>query len=194
LARPKAFNQDQVLTEAMLCFWHRGYGATSLKELQAATGLTPGSIYNSFDSKDGLFLASLDHYIDEVVAHRVREHLLKGDPIAGIEAYIFECFRNRDNGEEIQQGCLLINTSTELGPHDEVVRAHVVKGMKVAQRGLQSAIERAQSTGQIKAEADAKVLARHLGLLLNGMLVQAKISSGQGWLDSAMGNIRSLLH
>ena len=194
MARPKAFNQDRVLTEAMLCFWHRGYGATSLKDLQAATGLTPGSIYNSFDSKDGLFLASLDHYIDKVVTRRVHKHLLEGDPIAGIEAYIFECFRNRDNGEEIQQGCLLINTSTELGPHDEVVRARVLKGMQVAQRGLQNAIERAQSRGQIKTTGDAKTRALHLGLVLNGMLVQAKISSGQGWLDSAMGNVRSLLH
>jgi len=192
LARPKAFNQDQVLTEAMLCFWHRGYGATSMKDLQAATGLTPGSIYNSFNSKDGLFLCALDHYIEQVVGHRVNEHLLEGDPIAGIEAYFFECFRDSD--EENQQGCLLINTSTELGPHDEVVRAHVVKGMQVAQRGLQKAVERAQREGQIKAEVDAKARARHLGLLLNGMLVQAKISTGQGWLDSAMGNVRSLLH
>jgi len=191
LARPKAFNQDLVLTEAMLCFWRRGYSATSMKNLESATGLTPGSIYNSFGSKDGLFLSSLDHYIEKVVKRRVRRYLLEGDPVAGIEAYFYDGFRI-ENGE-IRDGCLLINTSTELGPHDEVVRKHVVKGMKVAQEGLEKAIDRAKQAGQIDKSIDSKLRARHLGLVLNGMLVQTKISTDLQWLDGAMVNVRSLL-
>mgnify|MGYP002700130898 CR=1 FL=1 len=191
MARPKAFNQDLVLTEAMLCFWRRGYSATSMKNLESATGLTPGSIYNSFGSKDGLFLSSLDHYIEKVVKRRVRRYLLEGDPVAGIEAYFYDGFRI-ENGE-IRDGCLLINTSTELGPHDEVVRKHVVKGMKVAQEGLEKAIDRAKQAGQIDKSIDSKLRARHLGLVLNGMLVQTKISTDLQWLDGAMVNVRSLL-
>jgi len=191
LARPKAFNQDLVLTEAMLCFWRRGYSATSMKNLESATGLTPGSIYNSFGSKDGLFLSSLDHYIEKVVKRRVRRYLLEGDPVAGIEAYFYDGFRI-ENGE-IRDGCLLISTSTELGPHDEVVRRHVVKGMKVAQEGLEKAIDRAKQAGQIDKSIDSKLRARHLGLVLNGMLVQTKISTDLQWLDAAMVNVRSLL-
>jgi len=191
LARPKAFNQDLVLTEAMLCFWRRGYSATSMKNLESATGLTPGSIYNSFGSKDGLFLSSLDHYIEKVVRRRVRRYLLEGDPVAGIEAYFYDGFRIEN--DEIRDGCLLINTSTELGPHDEVVRRHVVKGMKVAQEGLEKAIDRAKQAGQIDKSIDSKLRARHLGLVLNGMLVQTKISTDLQWLDGAMVNVRSLL-
>lgn len=191
MARPKAFNQDFVLTEAMLCFWRRGYSATSMKNLEAATGLTPGSIYNSFGSKDGLFLSSLDHYIEKVVKRRVQKYLLEGDPIAGIEAYFYDGFHQEKGA--VRDGCLLINTSTELGPHDEVVRKQVVKGMKVAQNGLESALDRAKQSGQIDQSVDSKLRARHLGLVLNGMLVQTKISAGQQWLDGAMVNVRSLL-
>jgi TetR/AcrR family transcriptional regulator, transcriptional repressor for nem operon len=191
LARPKAFNQDFVLTEAMLCFWRRGYSATSMKNLEAATGLTPGSIYNSFGSKDGLFLSSLDHYIEKVVKRRVQKYLLEGDPIAGIEAYFYDGFHQEKGA--VRDGCLLINTSTELGPHDEVVRKQVIKGMKVAQNGLEKALDRAKQSGQIDQSVDSKLRARHLGLVLNGMLVQTKISAGQQWLDGAMVNVRSLL-
>jgi len=162
-----------------------------MKNLESATGLTPGSIYNSFGSKDGLFLSSLDHYIEKVVKRRVRRYLLEGDPVAGIEAYFYDGFRI-ENGE-IRDGCLLINTSTELGPHDEVVRKHVVKGMKVAQEGLEKAIDRAKQAGQIDKSIDSKLRARHLGLVLNGMLVQTKISTDLQWLDGAMVNVRSLL-
>lgn len=192
MARPKAFNEDTVLTEAMLCFWLQGYTATSMKDLEAATGLTPGSIYNSFGSKDGLFLSSLDHYIEKVVRRRVQKYLLEGDPIEGVEAYIYDCFRS--GGREINGGCLLINTSTELGPHDDTVRKLVVKGMKTAQSGLESAIDRAKLAGQLDESVDSKARATHLGLMLNGMLVQTKVSTGQNWLDGAMENVRSLLH
>lgn len=192
MARPKAFNENTVLTEAMLCFWRQGYMATSMKDLQAATGLTPGSIYNSFGSKDGLFLSALDHYIEKVVKRRVGKYLLDGDPIEGIEAYFYDGFRS--GGAEIKGGCLLINTSTELGPHDQVVRKRVLKGMKVAQVGLESAIDRAKANGQMSQDIDSKTRATHLGLLLNGMLVQTKVSNGQEWLDGAMDNVRSLLH
>lgn len=191
MARPKAFNQDFVLTEAMLCFWRRGYSATSMKNLEVATGLTPGSIYNSFGSKDSLFLSSLDHYIEKVVKRRVQKYLLEGDPIAGIEAYFYDGFHQEKGA--VRDGCLLINTSTELGPHDEVVRKQVIKGMKVAQNGLERALDRAKQSGQIDQSVDSKLRARHLGLVLNGMLVQTKISAGQQWLDDAMVNVRTLL-
>ena len=191
MARPKAFDQDFVLTEAMLCFWRRGYSATSMKNLEVATGLTPGSIYNSFGSKDGLFLSSLDHYIEKVVKRRVQQYLLAGDPIAGIAAYVYDGFHQEKGA--VRDGCLLINTSTELGPHDEVVRKQVIKGMKVAQNGLERALDRAKQSGQIDQSVDSKLRARHLGLVLNGMLVQTKISAGQQWLDDAMVNVRTLL-
>lgn len=71
MSRPKSYNEKTVLDAAMLCFWHKGYFATSMKDLERSTGLTPGSLYNSFGSKDGLFLQSLDHYIDSIVCGRV---------------------------------------------------------------------------------------------------------------------------
>jgi hypothetical protein len=45
----------------MECFWHRGYGATWLRDLAAAMGLTAPNIY--------ALLAGLSSYAD---AHRAR--------------------------------------------------------------------------------------------------------------------------
>ena len=192
MPRPKTYNEDKVLTAAMLCFWRKGYTATSIKDLEAATGLTPGSIYNSFDSKDGLFLQAMDHYIDKVVRARVRRFLQAKDPIAGIEEFFLDCFRSRAATAGL--GCLLINTSTELGPHDEVVRKKVVFGMKIVDEALSSAIVRAQTLGRIAVDVDPKARGAHLGLLLNGMLVNAKVASNQNWLKVAMGSVKNLLH
>lgn len=192
MPRPKAYDENQVLTAAMLCFWHKGYTATSIKDLEAATALTPGSLYNSFDSKDGLFLRALDHYVDTVVRGRVERFLGDGDPIEGIEQYFLDCFRGREGS--VGMGCLLINTSTELGPHDEAVRKKVSSGFKVAVRGLSRALTRAQSNGQLSGDIDPRLRATQLGLLLNGMLVSTKIAKDRRWLHGAMDSVRDLLH
>ncbi len=190
MARPKTYDEDTVLTAAMLCFWRRGYTATSMKHLEEATGLTPSSLYNSFSSKDSLFLRSLDHYMEKVVFRRLNDYLKTDDPVAGIQAYVLDCFR----GKAPAQGCLLINTSTELGPHDDAVREKVADGMKAVEKALLAALMRAQQQGDIPQEADIQNRAVHIGLLMNGMLVNSCISRNKSWLDSAMGSIRNLLH
>lgn len=192
MPRPRAYNEDRVLTAAMLCFWRKGYRATSMKDLEASTGLTPGSLYNSFDSKDGLFLRVLDHYIDTVVRGRVRRFLESDNPIEGIEQYFLDCFVERNSS--VEPGCLLINTSAELGPHDQAVRKKVSTGMRLAVDGLNSALVRAQAGGQLSADIDPRLHATHLGLLLNGMLVSTRIASSNTWLTSAMTSVRGLLH
>jgi len=191
MPRPKTYNEDKVLTAAMLCFWRKGYTATSVKDLEAATSLTPGSLYNSFDNKDGLFLRALDHYIDKVVRGRVQRFLQAEDPLAGIEEFFLDCFRGRAGTAGL--GCLLINTSTELGPHDEVVRKKVAFGMKLVDEGLASAIVRAQATGHVAVDVDPKERSAHLGLLMNGMLVNSKVATNQNWLEVAMRSVKGLL-
>ncbi|MCL6416606.1 TetR/AcrR family transcriptional regulator [Aestuariirhabdus sp. Z084] len=192
MPRPKTYNEEAVLTSAMLCFWRKGHAATSMKDLEAATRLTPGSLYNSFGSKDGLFLKVLDHYIDCVVRHRVERFLLQGDPVKGIEQFFLDCFKPRAAYDGL--GCLLINTSTELGPHDEAVRQKVAMGMKQAEKGLISALQRAQQVGALPATIDAQARAAHLGLLMNGMLVSSQVATNRRWLTPAMASVRALLH
>ena len=193
MSRPRAYDEDRVLTAAMLCFWRKGFLATSMKDLEASTGLTPGSLYNSFDSKNGLFLRVLDHYIETVARGRVQRFLEPdGDPIKGIEQYFLDCFVDRTGSVEL--GCLLINTSTELGPHNEAVRKKVSAGMKLAVDGLNSALVRAQASGQLSADIDTRSHATHLGLLLNGMLVNTRVASNKRWLAAAMTSVRGLLH
>src|SRR6056297_1687309 len=58
----KSYNETEVLDRAMRAFWARGYRATSMSELVAATGLNRGSIYAGFTDKRGLFLSALRHY------------------------------------------------------------------------------------------------------------------------------------
>ena len=43
-------------------FWQRGYAATTMPQLLAATGMGAGSFYAAFGNKAALFRRALDHY------------------------------------------------------------------------------------------------------------------------------------
>lgn len=193
MARPKVFDDESVLDVAMLCFWRRGYTATSIKDLQAATGLTPGSLYNSFGSKDGLFLRVLDHYVDRIVRRRVQRYLQRGDVPRGIEDFIGNCFD--PSSPDPPMACLIVNTATELGPHDKAIAHKVQRALTYVERGFYKALQRGQGDGSISASADAGDLARHLALLMNGMLVASKVKTAmdKNWLTNNMAPVKALL-
>ena len=45
MARPRQFEEIQVIEKLMKVFWDKGYEATSMQDLVAASGLLKGSLY-----------------------------------------------------------------------------------------------------------------------------------------------------
>jgi AcrR family transcriptional regulator len=60
--RPREFEVDDVLDRAIEVFRERGYEASSMADIERATGLNTSSIYNTFGSKQTLFHRSLARY------------------------------------------------------------------------------------------------------------------------------------
>lgn len=57
--------RDRLLTEGMRLFGERGYGSTSVAQIEAAAGLSPGSgsLYKHFRSKQELLATGLDRLL-----------------------------------------------------------------------------------------------------------------------------------
>ena len=46
----------------MKCFWHRGYEATSVRDLADKMGISGPSLYNAYGDKRALFVQALEHH------------------------------------------------------------------------------------------------------------------------------------
>src|SRR6202051_3353866 len=62
MGRPRAFDAEKALDEAMEVFWRHGYDGATIAELTGAMGINPPSLYAAFGSKEGLLKAALDRY------------------------------------------------------------------------------------------------------------------------------------
>src|SRR5882672_958623 len=125
MPRPREFKPDNVLEEAMQQFWTRGYRATSVDDLVAATGVKPGSLYGAFPGgKHALLLGSLDRYARPVVPQKLGALDRPGASLAEVRAY-FDGLVQHLRSPAGRQGCLLVNSAIELAAHDDAVAAVV---------------------------------------------------------------------
>lgn len=53
--------REEILRAAAACFGADGYAGTDIDQIAAAAGITKGTVYHYFDSKEELFLAAVDH-------------------------------------------------------------------------------------------------------------------------------------
>src|SRR5438874_10454761 len=74
VGRPRAFDVDEALDQALKVFWRKGYQGTSLPDLTRAMGINRPSLYAAFGNKQSLFCKALHRYNKEHAAH-LREAL-----------------------------------------------------------------------------------------------------------------------
>lgn len=191
MVRPLEFDKDIVLSSALKCFWQQGYAATSMRDLETATRLSTGSIYNSFGSKEKLFEQSFDFYVDKVIGRRIHTYLEHENARIGILSF-FEDSLN--SPAEIRVlGCLLVNTTIESDVHSEELIGKMNDAHRLVKRALKKALLRGIEAGQINKNLDPNTMASHLGIILSGILVKVKTSSDTSWHQETMDFIAHLL-
>lgn len=62
----------EILDTAMQLFAERGFEATSLRDIAKHMGITPGLVYHYFDSKQKLFEAAMECYVEDITADFIR--------------------------------------------------------------------------------------------------------------------------
>ena len=191
--KPPKYEMDEVLTKLMRQFRRHGYSATSIRDLEKATGLFRGSLYYAFGDKREMFLRALRHY----------DRLHRAEPMAELEkddsprGAVLSVVRRPPPpprlGGGSREGCLEVGAALELGAHDEEVTSLVAGAFAGMARFFCASIERGQACGEISTGVDPEQTAKSLLGLFLGLRVLACVSPDESFLESVVGQAEALL-
>lgn len=183
MARPREFDVDTATARIADVFWSQGFEATSITDLEEATGLARARLYGAFGDKREMLHRSIGHYLDgplEMVVSRV-----DGSGIDGIVGWFEAIAQLRsDRPERALMGCLVVNSLVELGDTDPQVNELGDEYRRRIRRAFTTALDEAVAAGEI--EGDTAQRAEVALLLLFGIFVSIRSGTDEAGVRSVV--------
>ncbi|ABD87458.1 TetR/AcrR family transcriptional regulator [Rhodopseudomonas palustris] len=176
MGRPRAFNADKALDEAMEIFWRHGYEGATIAQLTDVMGINPPSLYAAFGSKEGLLRAALDRYTAKRAAFLTE--ILQAPTARAVAEKLLMGIADVQTDPSHPPGCLLVQGGLACGSGSENVPFELASRRAETEDRLRQRFEQAKAEGDLTATADPCALARYLSAVTVGMGVMA--SSGAG--------------
>jgi len=167
MARPRTFDEADVIARARKAFAETGFAGTSLDTLLEATGLARQSLYNAFGGKKELFMrAFLSDAAEAVEAVEAIRHG-SDSPITRIRAQLVKVAV--EHGSAQAPPSLFTKAAVELSARDPEVASTVAAAFDAMRAHYAACIAEAQAAGEVDATADADSLGAFFCALLEGM-------------------------
>lgn len=170
MPRKPEYDRDALIDRARDLFWRRGWAGASMKDLEAALGVRPGSFYAAFGSKDALFELALDRYAADGL-RRLSALAEKLGPLGALQAFPPAAI---ERPEAPARACMLSKTLLELQAREHPLAQRASWHLSKMEDAFEALFLEAQAQGEIGAEHDAKTLARRYQSDLLGLRVSAE--------------------
>ena len=186
--------KSDVVAAARDEFWERGYAATSVDDLTAATGLGKGSLYGAFGDKHSLYLRALDDYIASSLDD-VRASLR--NPSMGAYERLARHIRGQAKAlvaDKGRRGCLMAKSAAELARHRRRRRGR--KWSAPTQPGATNsspASRKRSATETVDAKQNPQALAGTLLAFMRGQEALHKGGAKPAQLKAAADEMVSLI-
>jgi TetR/AcrR family transcriptional repressor of nem operon len=173
MPRPREFDSNVALEQAMQVFWSKGYEAASLDELCDAMALSRSSLYAAFGDKRVLLLRALEYYSLRG-SERIAGTLESGKPIRQALAALLDEFIAAIVAGPGRRGCFIGNCAAELARDDREAMAVLRMAVERNEGYFRRALEAARQRGEIRQDADVAALARFLTASIQGLRLVGK--------------------
>jgi AcrR family transcriptional regulator len=174
MGRPRTFDCDVALDQAMDVFWRHGYEGATIAQLTEAMGINPPSLYAAFGSKEGLLKAALDRYTARRAAWM--EDVLGAPTAREVAERMLMGVAEKQTDPANPPGCLLVQGGIACGTGSAGVPFELAARRAQNEDQLRDRFVRARDEGDLLPSADPAALARYISAVSVGMGVMA--SSG----------------
>jgi AcrR family transcriptional regulator len=189
--RPRAFDRDDAVDQAMQLFWQHGYDATSLAQLKAELGggISAPSFYAAFGSKEALFDECVQRYLATYA--QVTECLWDETlpPRQAIETALRQSARMQcDDGHP--KGCMVtLGVMSAPSPENAHVAQALTHSRARTRAGIVVCVERGVSEGLLADDANAAAMATVFDSFLQGISILARDDTPLESIDAAITQV-----
>ncbi len=171
-------SKTKLLDAALQVIRAKGYSATRIEDVCAAAGVTKGSFFHHFKSKEDLALAAADYWSSttaELFAGApYHDH---ADPLDRVLSYV-EFRKSLLQGTVEEFTCLVGTMVQEAFATDPAIRDACDASISGHAATLEDDIAAAMTLYGVKADWTAKSLALHTQAVLQGAFILAKAKGG----------------
>ncbi|WP_030375286.1 TetR/AcrR family transcriptional regulator [Streptomyces rimosus] len=180
--RPRSFDRETALEQAMRAFWEHGYEAVSIADLTEAMGIKAPSLYAAFGDKRTLFEEAIEAYVrdfgafsgrafaEEPTARRAVARMLR-------EAAAFHTLPG------YPRGCMVVTAATNCTVQSEDVMRSLQGRRAENVETIEGRIRSDVAAGELPADTDAHALAVYCAAVLQGMSQQARDGADRTTLE-----------
>ncbi|WP_433735977.1 TetR/AcrR family transcriptional regulator [Pseudomonas putida] len=187
--RPRAYDPQTALRQALDVFWSTGYSGASLDSIATAAGMNRPSLYAAFGDKHALYIKALEQYWDIAAADMqaaltdtevpLREALMRF-----YEGQLSIYF----SGEGQPRGCFAIGTATTEAVEDPEIRDVLSDRLSRLDADLEVRLRTAIESGELKGDVDAGSLAVLAASLLHSISIRARAGKSRDELTGLARN------
>ncbi|WP_160286797.1 TetR/AcrR family transcriptional regulator [Pseudomonas knackmussii] len=173
--RPRAYDPDAALQQALGVFWNTGYAAASLDSIATAAGMNRPSLYAAFGDKHALYIKALEQYWKTAAADM---QAALADSSLSLREALLRFYEGQlsiyFSGDGQPRGCFAIGTATTESVEDPEIRAILAHLLNKLDADLEQRLRVAVEAGELRANADPAALAVLSSALLHSISIRAR--------------------
>ncbi|MEU0155661.1 TetR/AcrR family transcriptional regulator [Micromonospora fulviviridis] len=184
--RPRTFDPDTALRQALELFWERGYEGTSLSDLAQAMGIASASIYACFGSKADLFRQVMELYGATAGAPPRRAMNEHPTARAAIHAML-RATADQISRSDAPHYCMLILAAPTGAVENHAVREFLADIRRSQFTAIKDRLARGLADGDLTAsDASVDAIARYYATVVQGLSVQARDGATRTELEAVI--------
>ncbi len=183
--RPRKFNYEDALDQAILVFWKKGYEGTSMPDLTEAMNMNRPSIYAAFGNKEELFCKALERYSEKAIFF-ARTQLDKPKLKESVSALLCGAVTSY-SCKESPKGCMAVQGALACSDDAKIAQEFSVMRREKMVEVLKQRFDRGVNEGELPNKTDTLDLARFFITIIQGLSIQ----SASGVKDEAL---RAIAH
>lgn len=193
MGRSKEFDTTMVLHKAMEVFGHYGYEGTSLQNLLDGLGIARQSLYDTYGTKQDLFVSAVKHYVTGKTAVVIAE-LQRPGVVKEAIARIFQEGANVLKDERRRKECFIMHSAIDQVPHIPEIAEFFQQDVARLEQAFHEALVRAKEQGELSDRHDNLLaLSRYLNHARLSLTQTAKLTSDPQVLDDIVAVTLSAL-